>query len=335
MTSTSPTRRSAWPRSTGTTSSSTPRPTRPSTPPRPTRRRPSPSTRSAPPTSPGRCRAGRRPPRAHLDRLRLRRHGHRAVCRRPPRRAALGLRPHQGRRRVGRARPVPRVVGRAHGVALRRRRAELRLDDAAARRRARDPRRSSTTRWASRRGPSTSPTSSSRLVAADAPAGIYHGTSSGDDVARLARAVFEESGLDPGRVERTTTSETADPQRDPPGARRPGTRAAACRRSYAYWRLARGSPHIFSADDGVRPQHTLQRIQPNSPAKPQGDARARPGAPAPRRRFDQTHPRASNGGQNGRDVTTRTPAAQNAGQHTDRREPLHLPLWLRVTTTPL
>src|SRR5690348_17878779 len=47
------------------------------------------------------------------------------LCRRPPPRAALGLRPHQGCRRVGRASAVPRVVGRAHRVALRRRRWQL------------------------------------------------------------------------------------------------------------------------------------------------------------------------------------------------------------------
>ncbi len=53
LTSTSPTRPSAWPGSRPTTSSSTAPRGPPSTPPRPTRPPPSPSTPSAPPTSPG------------------------------------------------------------------------------------------------------------------------------------------------------------------------------------------------------------------------------------------------------------------------------------------
>ncbi|HEY9523739.1 MAG TPA: sugar nucleotide-binding protein, partial [Thermopolyspora sp.] len=45
-----------------------------------------------------------------------------------------------------------------------------------------------------------------RMVAADAPAGIYHGTSSGETTWHgLARAVFEARGLDPERVRPTTT----------------------------------------------------------------------------------------------------------------------------------
>ncbi|MHA3837565.1 dTDP-4-dehydrorhamnose reductase [Terrabacter sp. AAH1] len=46
-----------------------------------------------------------------------------------------------------------------------------------------------------------------RLVAADAPAGTYHATSSGSTTWHgLARATFEEAGLDPARVEPTTTA---------------------------------------------------------------------------------------------------------------------------------
>ncbi|HET8988779.1 MAG TPA: dTDP-4-dehydrorhamnose reductase [Humibacillus sp.] len=45
-----------------------------------------------------------------------------------------------------------------------------------------------------------------RLVDADAPSGTYHGTSSGETTwCGFARAVFEESGLDPERVLPTTT----------------------------------------------------------------------------------------------------------------------------------
>jgi dTDP-4-dehydrorhamnose reductase len=44
------------------------------------------------------------------------------------------------------------------------------------------------------------------LVRADVPAGIYHGTSSGETTwCGLARAVFEELGADPARVRPTTT----------------------------------------------------------------------------------------------------------------------------------
>ena len=46
-----------------------------------------------------------------------------------------------------------------------------------------------------------------RMVAADAPPGTYHGTASGQTTWHgLARAVFEESGLDPARVHETTTA---------------------------------------------------------------------------------------------------------------------------------
>jgi dTDP-4-dehydrorhamnose reductase len=45
-----------------------------------------------------------------------------------------------------------------------------------------------------------------RLVEADAPSGTYHGTASGETTwCGFARAVFEESGLDPERVLPTTT----------------------------------------------------------------------------------------------------------------------------------
>ncbi|TQM64014.1 dTDP-4-dehydrorhamnose reductase [Humibacillus xanthopallidus] len=45
-----------------------------------------------------------------------------------------------------------------------------------------------------------------RLVEANAPSGTYHGTSSGETTwCGFARAIFEESGLDPARVQPTTT----------------------------------------------------------------------------------------------------------------------------------
>jgi dTDP-4-dehydrorhamnose reductase len=45
-----------------------------------------------------------------------------------------------------------------------------------------------------------------RIVDADAPAGVYHGTSSGQTTWHgLARAIFEELGADPDRVRPTTT----------------------------------------------------------------------------------------------------------------------------------
>ena len=49
----------------------------------------------------------------------------------PPHRATLGLRSHQGGRRVGRAGTLRRPLDRAHRLALRARRPQLRLDHAA------------------------------------------------------------------------------------------------------------------------------------------------------------------------------------------------------------
>ena len=45
-----------------------------------------------------------------------------------------------------------------------------------------------------------------RMIAADSPAGTYHGTSTGDTTwCGLAKAAFEEAGLDPDRVQPTTS----------------------------------------------------------------------------------------------------------------------------------
>ena len=50
------------------------------------------------------------------------------------------------------------------------------------------------------------------LIDADAPAGTYHGTSSGQATwFEFARAVFEEAGLDPARVLPTTSAEFVRP----------------------------------------------------------------------------------------------------------------------------
>ena len=67
------------------------------------------------------------------------------------------------------------------------------------------PWRSSTTSSASRRGPDLADLIV-RLIAADPPGGVYHGTSTGETTWHgLARAVFEARGLDPQRVRPTTT----------------------------------------------------------------------------------------------------------------------------------
>jgi dTDP-4-dehydrorhamnose reductase len=54
------------------------------------------------------------------------------------------------------------------------------------------------------------------LIDAEAPAGIYHGTSAGETTWwGLARAVFEELGADPARVRPTTTDRFPRPARRP------------------------------------------------------------------------------------------------------------------------
>ena len=48
---------------------------------------------------------------------------------------------------------------------------------------------------------------SQTTTAADVPAGIYHGTSTGETTWHgLAQAIFEELGLQPGRVRPTTSA---------------------------------------------------------------------------------------------------------------------------------
>ncbi|CAA9347714.1 MAG: dTDP-4-dehydrorhamnose reductase, partial [uncultured Frankineae bacterium] len=94
---------------------------------------------------PGAARPGlrreRRPARARQHRLRLpRRPGGRPALRRGrPDRTPVGVRPHEARRRAGRARAAPgRLLGRAHGLGLRRHGRQLRQDHGPARERAGD-----------------------------------------------------------------------------------------------------------------------------------------------------------------------------------------------------
>ncbi|HVX07828.1 dTDP-4-dehydrorhamnose reductase [Humibacter sp.] len=55
-----------------------------------------------------------------------------------------------------------------------------------------------------------------RLVDADAPSGIYHGTSGGETTwFGFARAVFERAGLDPERVQPTTSADFVRPAARP------------------------------------------------------------------------------------------------------------------------
>lgn len=55
-----------------------------------------------------------------------------------------------------------------------------------------------------------------RLVDADAPSGIYHGTASGETTwFGFARAVFELAGLDPDRVQPTTSADFVRPAARP------------------------------------------------------------------------------------------------------------------------
>jgi dTDP-4-dehydrorhamnose reductase len=55
-----------------------------------------------------------------------------------------------------------------------------------------------------------------RLVDADAPSGIYHGTASGETTwFGFARAVFEQAGLDPEQVQPTTSAEFVRPAARP------------------------------------------------------------------------------------------------------------------------
>ncbi len=134
-----------------------------------------------------------------------------------PRDPVSRLRPHEGRGRGARARRPPgRHDRRAHRMAVRRGRAQLPADDAAARGRARDRSTWSTTRSASRPGLATSPRSSSHCSTPGTPSGIFHGTNGGQTSWwGFARAIFSEAGLDPQRVHPVDSS--AYPQK----ARRP------------------------------------------------------------------------------------------------------------------
>ena len=124
-----------------------------------------------------------------------------------PARAAVGLRAHQGRRRVGRDRPVPAQPGGAHRVAVRRRRAQLRVDHGPPRGASARPSTWWTTSTASPRGRWTWPASSRPWSSSGAPYGIYHATSSGETTwCGFAREIFSGLGFDPARVHPTSTA---------------------------------------------------------------------------------------------------------------------------------
>ena len=129
---------------------------------------------------------------------------------------AIGLRSHQGRRRVGGARGVPPQLGRAHGLALRRRRPEL---PATMQRLAGE--RERLTVVADQVGQPTWTVDLAegivRIVDAGAPFGIWHATGVGECTwFELARAVFEELGLDPGGSSPITTDDFPLPAPRPP-----------------------------------------------------------------------------------------------------------------------
>ena len=130
----------------------------------------------------GRCRAG-----AGLHRLRLRRGRHDAVRRGRPARAAVGLRAHQGRRRVGRGRPVPAQLGGAHRVAVRRAAGPSFVSTMARlAARAGHPRRGGRPARPAHVDDGPGPHRSRPLVTSGAPYGAYHATElGGDDVVRL------------------------------------------------------------------------------------------------------------------------------------------------------
>ena len=89
-------------------------------------------------------------------------------------------------------------------------------------------------------------------VAGTAPAGVYHGTASGETTwFGLARAVFEEAGLDPARVHPTTSD------RYPSPTRRPSYSVL----SHARWSLAGLAP---MADWRTMLTTAMPRVQPGT-----------------------------------------------------------------------
>ena len=88
-----------------------------------------------------------------------------------------------------------------------------------------------------------------RLVAAEAPAGIYHGTSSGETTwFGLAQEVFRLAGADPGRVRPTTTAAFARPAARPANSVLVHSLSRAWTSPIPLWsrQLATALPHIAS-----------------------------------------------------------------------------------------
>ena len=139
-----------------------------------------------------------------------------AVRRVRPDRPRSALRAHEARRRAGRRWPPARGTRRAHLVAVRHRRAQLRRDDARPGRASATRCRSSTTRSAARPGPGTwrrgcSSWRSSRASAGISPPG-RRGHCSWNE---FAVEIFRQAGVEL-RVEPARRADRARP-RDPPG----------------------------------------------------------------------------------------------------------------------
>ena len=133
----------------------------------------------------------------------------RAVRRRRAGRAGHRLRPHQGGRGVGGAGASARAAGSCarRGSTAPAARTSRRPCSGSPGERERLDRRRRPGR-ASRPGPSTSPRACVRIVDGGAPFGIWHATGAGEcSWFELARAVFEELGLDPERVSPISTDE--------------------------------------------------------------------------------------------------------------------------------
>ena len=127
-----------------------------------------------------------------------------AECR--PARAAVGLRTHQGRRRVGRRPPCARAAGwcAPRGCTAPAGPASSRPWPAS--RRSARPSTWWTTSTASPRGRMDLARILEALVTSGAPYGAYHATSSGETTwCGFAREIFSGLGLDPARVHPTTT----------------------------------------------------------------------------------------------------------------------------------
>ena len=196
--------------------------------------------------------------RAGLHRLRLRRLGDRPVRRGPPLRPDLRLRSHEGRRRASWCWPSnpERQLHRAHGLAVRRARRQLRRHDAALAADARHRERRQRPARSAHLDGAISPRSIVALLDADAPAGIYHGTNAGQaSWFDFAQAVFEAAGLDPDRVTPTDSAPFV----------RPAPRPAYSVLGHDAWATAGLSPMRDWQDalaDAARSERSANRLTP-------------------------------------------------------------------------